>query len=930
MGADPVGSGWIGACILLSRHAKPTARWRSNSIGTRGTLEQVSEHTLPMDGAGADQPALVIGGVVIEHRRGRTLVIGRGADADVRLEHPLVSRHHVAAEAIEGGWLLRDLQSRNGLFLGDQKVPLARLPANESVRLGSPDRGPSATLRSLPGDNQRSDPPETGQDLAEKTRSPGLHALARPPARPGVNDSAHGFGRLETVYEVLAERVRIGRAPSNDLVIAGDLRASRHHAELLRDEDGAWRVIDLASHNGTFLNGARVHRQARVLDGDLLSIGNHLFRFAHGVLEEYAETGGTSFEVMGLSAWSDDHFQLLDDVSFSLGHSSMLAVVGPSGVGKTSLLNALTGFRPADKGAVFFAGRDLYSNYDDLRRRMGYVPQEDIVHPQLSVRQALSYAAKLRFPVDIDAASRDARVDEVIAELSLSDQAGTSIHKLSGGQRKRVSVGIELLTKPSLLVLDEPTSGLDPGNEEHVMTLLRELADSGRVVIVVTHSLQSLDLADKVLFLAKGGTVAYYGPRSERGAYSARQGVMGGDASTFRAIEESPVPGWAERFRSDPLYETHVSRPLARADVQRAAATARNPLPPRPELPWRVQSSVLIRRQLALLRSDRRTLLLLLAQAPLFGVIDLLLFPPGSMSTSQGPFAALLVWLVMIGATWLGTSNAVREIVKEKAIYRRERSVGLSVGAYVFSKTVVLGGIVIVESVVLLFIAMARQHLPPSDPEHLVSSIHQAMPNALNGLSPFTTGALLQSPQIELAIGVALTGLAATAIGLLVSATVKRSDQALVVLPMILVVQIAVSMPLLLLKNHNPVLHVLGYLSSAQWGTAMGATTVSLNQLLTSYQLSLTAGGASLSYALGHPVPSSFVASQMLQAVNGYNQWDHAAGPWLLAAAVLVAFSVVGLLATWGVLRHQDVELLASPAAHPIVKRQRGPLRSRG
>ena len=203
---------------------------------------------------------------------------------------------------------------------------------------------------------------------------------------------------------------------------------------------------------------------------------------------------------------------LLDQVSFPLAAGDFLAVLGPTGAGKTTLLRALTGNHPADRGSVLYNGRDVYAAYAELRNRIGYVPQDDILHPQLTVRSALGYAARLRFPPDVSAADRRRRVDEVMAELGLTERANLQVAKLSGGQRKRTSVAIELLTKPSLLFLDEPTSGLDPGYEKSVMELLRSLADGGRTVITVTHSIQSLDLCDRILFLAPGGQTAYFGP----------------------------------------------------------------------------------------------------------------------------------------------------------------------------------------------------------------------------------------------------------------------------------------------------------------------------------------------------------------------------------------------------------------------------------
>lgn len=212
---------------------------------------------------------------------------------------------------------------------------------------------------------------------------------------------------------------------------------------------------------------------------------------------------------------------LLDQVSFPVGAKCLLAVVGPSGAGKSTLLGALTGLRPADRGTVLYDGRDLYRDYAELRSRIGLVPQDDILHSQLTVRRALTYAAELRFPQDTAKAERQARVDEVIGELGLEQRADLPIHSLSGGQRKRVSVALELLTKPSLLFLDEPTSGLDPGMDRSVMNMLRDLADDGRTVIVVTHSVLNLEGCDRLLVLAPGGRIAYFGAPGEASTSSA-------------------------------------------------------------------------------------------------------------------------------------------------------------------------------------------------------------------------------------------------------------------------------------------------------------------------------------------------------------------------------------------------------------------------
>lgn len=246
---------------------------------------------------------------------------------------------------------------------------------------------------------------------------------------------------------------------------------------------------------------------------------------------------------------------LLDHVSFPVPEKCLLAVVGPSGAGKSTLLNALTGQRPADRGTVLYDGRDLYRDYAELRQRIGLVPQDDILHPQLTVRAALSYAAELRFPQDTARTERRARVDEVVRELGLEQRAGQPVHSLSGGQRKRVSVALELLTKPSLLFLDEPTSGLDPGMDRSVMHMLRGLADDGRTVIVVTHSVLSLAVCDRLLVLAPGGKVAYYGPPEDALAFFGFEQWP----EAFEAFDRDPERDWAREYRESPFHRHYVT-----------------------------------------------------------------------------------------------------------------------------------------------------------------------------------------------------------------------------------------------------------------------------------------------------------------------------------------------------------------------------------
>jgi ABC-type multidrug transport system, ATPase component len=687
--------------------------------------------------------------------------------------------------------------------------------------------------------------------------------------------------------------VHIGRAVDGDFVL-DDLRVSRHHALVVTSPDGSFEVQDLGSSNGTFVNGRRIHAQ-RLESGDFIGVGGQTLQLLDGRLRLVTARHTAWFGAVDLVVSAGGR-RILDEVGFALEPSSVLAVVGPSGSGKTTLLNALTGFHPAESGNVVFDGRDVYATYDDLRLRMGLVPQADILHTQLTARQALGYAAELRFPRDVSAASRGERVQKVMAELNLEGRADVRLDRLSGGQRKRVSVGCELLTEPALLFLDEPTSGLDPGNEASLMETLRDLARAGRTIVVVTHSVQSLDLADRLLVLAPGGRLAFYGPPGDALAYfgSVDGAVASNYAGMFRALEERQDIDWKARFRATPTYDRLVTEPLASADLV-AVPVRPNIDPPAPPTPVLHQLGVLIRRYLAVIRADRGFALTLALQAPIFGVLFLLMFATNTMLTSEALNASLIVWLIVVGATWLGTSNAIREIVKELPIYHRERAIGLSAGAYVMSKVVVLGVITVVQATVLVPLAMLAQRLPPQNaPSTAALLIAAGIDPGVAHIDFPATGAVFASQIGELIVVGIVVGIASMALGLLISSLAGGIDRASTLLPVILVTQVIVSVPLF--TSASVVLQALGSVMSARWGMAAAASTIDLAELRQPYIL----------------ITEAARNGRIVADMTPYEQptWRHDGTVWSADIAILFALTVVGLAGAWIALRATDPDLM--------------------
>src|SRR5215467_9491617 len=492
---------------------------------------------------------------------GPSYTIGRDPKSDIVMNEDRVSWQHAVLKLDRGSWVLEDTGSTNGTFLGAQKVHKITLDGETTVRLGHPVDGPELSCST-------GAPPRPPTVIAAR---PVMAASAVPAAPATAAGAATASHREPSVIRQLPTKVlRIGRAPDNDIVVS-DLGVSRHHAEL-RNVGSAYQIVDLNSHNGTFVNGQQIG-SAPLAEGDIVSIGPSTFRLSGSELQEFVDTGDVSLVARDLTVTLGNGKVLLDHVSFPLGERCLLGIIGPSGAGKSTLLGALTGMRPANGGSVLYDDRDLYANYSELRHRIGLVPQENILHTQLTARRALRYAAELRFPRDTSKAERNRRVDEVLAELSLTAHAETRTDRLSGGQQKRVNVALELMTKPSLLFLDEPTSGLDPGLDKSVMEMMAGLAKDGRTVIVVTHSVANLDICDRLLVLVPGGKVAYFGPPAD----GLRHFNQPGWAQVFRAFEAQPDRDWAGEYQRSAYCAQYVTAAIQAPRAVPAAAKAAPP-----------------------------------------------------------------------------------------------------------------------------------------------------------------------------------------------------------------------------------------------------------------------------------------------------------------------------------------------------------------
>jgi len=595
--------------------------------------------------------------------------IGRSPDNDIVVENRFVSRHHAEIERrVTGYHLVPSPNLSNPLVLdGAPVMEATRLTHGAKLRLGGLNPGDMVTLIYLsPSD----EPAQASQQTVQFSES---------------------------------KVISIGRAAENDIVLSGPV-VSRFHAQVERVGQ-RYRVRDLGSGNGTFVNGSAVRGDTWVRPGDAIHIGPYRLMVGDEVITQQDDNqGGMRVEAHDLNKRVRKDLNVLQNISLAFLPREFIVVVGQSGGGKSTLVDAIAGYRPATQGKVIVNDTiDVYKNFDAIRNSIGYVPQKDIIHMELTVFQALDYAAQLRMPADTDLEERHQRIAEVLDELDLAHRRDTQISELSGGQQKRVSIGVELLTKPGLFFLDEPTSGLDPGTETELMQLMRRLADQGRTIVLITHATKNVMLADRVVFLARGGYLAWFGPPEEALTYfdqfrterQRRTKPIEFD-DIYNLLDHEQLGSghdWAERYRKHEAYQKYIARPLGEdrsAQARKAEPAGKARHKRRPVSALR-QFMILSRRSLNILARDRATLWLMLLSAPLMASLDFVLaFGVGRnpFSFIGGDFNNVIVTLIVLTNTAILVGGLVmmRELVKEREIYKRERMVNLRLSSYIFSK----------------------------------------------------------------------------------------------------------------------------------------------------------------------------------------------------------------------------------------------------
>lgn len=745
--------------------------------------------------------------------------LGRHPDNLISLQSSIISEYHAQIELTPKGHTLTDLGSVYGTRLNGHLLTPHRpqlLAANDIIRF-SDERGNSIMLTYVPP-------------------SGFTHVKAKHAGHTFQLDVGESY---------------IGRGFDAAIVLPHPTISWRHTKVTGRDEQH-YVIKDLSTQNGTFVNDIRLDKEQPLERGDVVQIGPfNLIYQGHGLFSSFVAERNFRVEVTNLEKtvyetnWlglTDPHRPktILREVSLVINPREFVAVVGSSGSGKSTLLKALLGLNPATGGSILVNGDDLYKNLSTYRPLIGYIPQDDIIHSNLRVRQALRYALQLRLP-ETEPAHGEKQIDAVLAKVGLTAQADTLVRNLSGGQRKRVSIAAELLADPWIFFLDEPTSGLDPGLEKLMMDTLRSLADEGRTIVLVTHATgHIIAQCDQVAVMARGGELSYFGPADQittffnvdnfpdiytilaqtyrldddpsvtpeiRPIYHQQTG--GRDPDSSAEIEAGSL--WAEYYRRSDIYETYVthrqSGEVARPSLAGDASSRREA-----HDRWQ-QFKILSRRYLDLIKADRISLWVLLAVMPLIGLFLLLIGEPTVLvGSSPEEIAAILetvghytvaadtqtiLFMMALSTNLLGIFSAAYELIKEESIYRRERMLNLKVGPYFASKLVVLGAFMAVQTALFLGILALGLHFPAA-------------------------GVIMWAP-LEYYLTLMLTALAGLALGLFISALVSSRDMVIYLVLLAILIQIVFSGAIFEL---SPVTRPLSYLTITRWSLeALGIST---------------------------------------------------------------------------------------------------------
>ena len=686
------------------------------------------------------------------------VTFGRSSDNDIVLSSSLVSKKHGQFEYSSEGWVVHDNNSTNGIFWNNEKIPQKRLIGGDKLLIGYET---------------------TGNKVAFLFSDTSPQSVYRKFILAGKN------------------AITIGRDIGCDINLTYG-SVFKVHCRIVSERDGFYLERAVASAPVQY-NGSDLRTHQKLSDMDRFMIGDTQFVYQGGVLHYIKIAEGLSFEVSHLCrdvGRGNKKKRINNDVNFSVNAGEFVAIIGGSGAGKSTLLNCLCGCNPISSGNVTIGGEDLASNYNSLKNLIGYVPQQDIVYDNLTLERMLYYTAKLRAPQDSGEEEIQSSINQALELVKLSDKKEVMIKSLSGGQKKRASIAVELLSDPKLFFLDEPTSGLDPGTERNLMLTLKEMAQKGKTVVLVTHTPLNLNLCDKIVVMGTGGRLCYFGDHQGALEFFEVDNLV-----DIYDLINTNAAHWADTFSK---YAT--------------AGTVRRDLPP--ELGKGAddhkkgtsslrQTVILVKRYVELQVHDTKRMLIQFLMAPGLGLLLYAAFKESYPFEASFDTQKLALTLACC-AFWIGLFNSIQEICKEGQIYRRERMANLKLLPYVGSKLIVNGIFDLIQTFLLVGVVALLLGMP-----------EQGMQ-------------LYNAPFMEIWLTSYLTMLSATCIGLVVSALVNNSDQAISFAPILLIPQILFSGIIVELEG---IIDTISYVISCRYACVAYCTTADINNLPSEFKM---------------------------------------------------------------------------------------------
>ncbi|MDO4868830.1 MAG: ATP-binding cassette domain-containing protein [Bacillota bacterium] len=593
------------------------------------------------------------------------------------------------------------------------------------------------------------------------------------------------------------DQILIGRNPTNDIIL-NHPSVSRVHA-VVSKHAGKYYIRDNRSLNGVIVNGTPVNKERVLKDKDVIEISGFQLIFSGNYIYYRKTVGGISISTDGVTKWvgkGKERKCILRDVNIEIKSNEFVAIIGGSGAGKTTLMSTLNGFDKDYEGEVFFNSTPLKENFQQLKGVIGYVPQQDIIYENLTLRSMLMYTAKLRMPEDLDESELEGRITEVLETLDLQQHQDTLIRKLSGGQKKRASIAVELLADPRVFFLDEPTSGLDPGTEKNLMESLRKLCkEQERTIVMVTHTTQSLHLCDKVIFMGQGGRVCFMGSVDE-----ARKFFQTDDLTDIYNMMSKAPEYWANRYRQASAGSGSRAAKGSTEQFKRSRVSALS------------QFSTITKRYVELIVNDKRKLLILLLEPILIGVL-LYIVAEKNVFDIYGSTKSIM-FVLSCAAIWIGLFNSIQEICKERSILKREYMANLRLYVYIMSKVVVQAALGLIQAVLMTLTFLGMLDILKDGGNVDIEADDVLFP--IGGV------------YAEIIVAVWITILASMALGLLISSIVKTGDKAMTMAPFILIVQLLFSGILFKLKG---IATGISYFTISRWSVDSMGRIANLREL---------------------------------------------------------------------------------------------------